>query len=831
MRVSLNTIKQFIDFELPPVDELVKHINEQLGGVEEVIRLGDVYKDAVIVKVVECEKHPGADRLNVTKVDDGGVVADIPRDDKGLVQVVCGAPNVHSDMFAVWLPPKSTVPASANDEEPFVLGARELRGVLSQGMLAAGDELAINGDHDGIIEIDAQEWIPSGQEIKPGANFAKVFGLDDTIIDIENKMFTHRPDLFGQIGVAREIAGILGHAFTSPDWYANSPVFTKPEAEALPLEVFNDASQNVPRFMAVAMQNVAIKPSPLWLQIELMRLGSKSINNIVDVTNYVMLLTAQPTHAYDYDKLRGHKLGARMAKPGETVTLLNHKTYELTQNDIVIADAEGPVGLAGIMGGGDSEVDQNTKNIVLEVASFDMYTLRKSSMRYGVFTDAVTRFNKGQSPLQNDKIINLLMMSIKDVSSAEQASSVFDMATIDLGKNRSYETDTSFVNDRLGLSLSLEEMSTLLYNVEIGTMGNVTITPPFWRTDLEQPEDIVEEVGRLYGFDKLPRELPLRSMKAAPLNTSRAMRHQIREMLSRAGANEVLTYSFVHEDLMKKVGQHQEHAYQLSNALSPDLQFYRLSLTPSLLAHVHMDVRAGYDRFALFEIGKTHFKDEMDTEEPDVPNEDMQIALVIAYGDKYQPTGAPYYHALQMLREIAEIDETALQPLKDFDLSSDQWGAELVAPYEPNRSAVIVRDGQIWGVVGEFTSQVRKTLKLPAFSAGFEIHLDLIRAKETKYKPLSKYPSITQDLSLKVAVDTSYQAVLSVIESSADESKLDIAISPVAVYQSEHEANSKTITFRLRVTSFEKTLREEEVSRLVRDAATRAHDSLGAVVI
>jgi len=220
MKVSLNAIKQYIDFELPPVDELVKRINEQLGGVEEVTHLGEKNKDALIVKVVECEKHPDADRLSVCKIDigDSPLKSRIKNLDSDLIQVVCGAPNVHADMWAIWLPPESTVPSTYGTNEPFVLGARELRGVMSNGMLAAGDELGINGDHDGIIEITEKDMLV-GKELKAGASFAEVFGLNDTIIDIENKMFTHRPDLFGQLGVAREIAGIFGHQFTSPEWY------------------------------------------------------------------------------------------------------------------------------------------------------------------------------------------------------------------------------------------------------------------------------------------------------------------------------------------------------------------------------------------------------------------------------------------------------------------------------------------------------------------------------------------------------------------------------------------------------------------------------------
>ncbi|HSW90681.1 MAG TPA: phenylalanine--tRNA ligase beta subunit-related protein, partial [Candidatus Saccharimonadales bacterium] len=387
MKVSLNAVKQYIDFELPPVDELVKRINEQLGGIEEIIDLGARYKGAVIVRVTECDKHENSDHLHKCLVDDGGVTPNVERNERGLVQVLTGAPNVHKDMLAVWLPPKTIVPETFDTTEPFMLESRNMRGAMSHGMLASARELAIGDAHEGIIDITNERPAEGGKPVQPGSLFADAFGLNDTIIDIENKMFTHRPDGFGQLGVAREIAGILGYKFTSPEWYINQPSFAS--ANGLDLEVFNDAPELVPRFMTMAIDGVEVKESPLWLQCALTTMGSRPINNIVDATNYIMLTTAQPTHAYDYDKLRGHRLGARMAHSGESITLLNDKTYQLHDTDIVIADGEGPVGLAGIMGGGESEVDKSTTRIVLEVATFDMYAVRKSSMRHGVFTDAL----------------------------------------------------------------------------------------------------------------------------------------------------------------------------------------------------------------------------------------------------------------------------------------------------------------------------------------------------------------------------------------------------------------------------------------------------------
>ncbi len=836
MKVSLNIVKQLINFELPTVDELVARVNQQLGGVEEVIDLGAKYAGARIVRVVECDKHPNADRLSVTKVDDGGAVPDVPRDENGLVQVVCGAPNVHADMWAIWLPPKSTVPASFDDDESFVLDARPLRGVLSQGMLAAADELDIGTDHEGIIEITERD-VPAGVELTAGASFAETFGLDDYVLDIENKMFTHRPDCFGQLGVAREIAGIFGRKFTSPDWYKEEQKFAG--GEGLELEVFNDAPELVPRFMAVAIKNVEVKSSPLWLQCQLVAMGGKPINSIVDVTNYVMLMTAQPTHAYDYDTLRGHRLGARLARPGEKVSLLNGKEYELTANDIVIADGEGVIGLAGIMGGSNTEVSNETKNIVLECATFDMYALRKTAMRHGVFTDALARFNKGQSPLQNAAVLKRLMSMVGGV----QASEMFDLKQFDDwlddyfdGKYTpaNIDIDSKFINERLGLDLSGDDICGLLNNVEIKShgpeeeLGYICIQSPFWRTDLELPEDIVEEVGRLYGFDKLPRQLPRRSIKPAPKNPRRQLKQAIRQSLSRAGANEVLTYSFVHERVLKNTGQDPSRAYRLSNALSPDLQHYRTSVLPSLLDKVHANIKAGHDEFMLFEIGKIHDK-ELPLTDENLPSEQTFVDGV--YASKKPRAGAPFYQVRCLIEQLFKdlgIGFTVAEMKAENTNENLVYNTEIIAPFEPNRSAWIVGEsGEHLGVIGELKQSVCRNFKLPDYTAAFSLDLEKLQAllsgnRQHNYQPLSRFPSISQDISLRSKPDTTYHDLLQMVQRILEESKgLHCSIKTLGVYQPEN-ADTKTVTFRITFTSYKQTLTDAKVKPIMDSIATAA---------
>ena len=839
MKVSLNVIKQLINFELPPVDELAQLINRQLGKVDRVENLAERYRGARVVRVVECAKHPNADRLSVTKIDDGMAVPDVPRDENGLVQVVCGAPNVQADMWAVWLPPASTVPASMLEGEPFMLDARKLRGVLSQGMLAAADELAIGTDHEGIVALTPRD-LPAGKALQPGADFATLFGLDDYVLDIENKMFTHRPDCFGQLGVAREIAGILHQPFTSPAWYNLEQVFG--DGDGLPLTVSNDIPQLVPRFMAVAIRGVQVAPSPFWLQCQLVAMGAKPINNIVDATNYVMLMTAQPTHAYDYDTLQGGQLGVRMARQGETLALLSGKTIELTPDDIVIADGQGPVALGGIMGGSRTEVSATPTTIVLECATFDMYAVRKMAMRHGVFTDALARFNKGQSPLQNAAVLNRLIGMV----GGEQASHVVDSkpfasgaaGTLDEYFAGKYEPATiditsRFINQRLGSHLTENDICTLLNNVEIHShgpekeLGYICLQVPFWRTDLETKEDIVEEVGRLHGFDTVPRQLPMRRIQPARKNPRRELRRVVREALARAGANEVLSYSFVHERVLRGAGQDPAQAFRLSNALSPDLQYYRLSVLPSLLDKVHANIKAGHSEFMLFEIGKGHTKARMGKD--GLPAEQSLIDLV--YSSKKPRAGAAFYHVRATLDQLARDSGLTLVYTPVTATPDDP----VYAPFDSNRSAHIWVESseaagqpkrQLIGVVGELRPAVVKHFKLPDYTAAASLRLDVMeqvwRDTVVHYQPMSRYPTTARDISIQTSIEVTYDELMQAVSSAitwASETYPDVTIrdlTPLSIYKATPDASHQTTTFRLTLSSSQATLSAERVRSIIR---------------
>lgn len=825
MKVSLNTVKQFVDFELPPIEELVARINEQLGGVEEVIHLGEKYENVLIVRIDECALLEGSDHLHVVKIDDGGVQKKIERDENGKIQVVCGAPNVRSGMLAVWLAPGTTVPSTFDDQQPFVLSSREVRGVLSNGMLASPKELAFGDSHEGILEIDPQDLVPGKEaDIRPGVLFADIYGLDDYIIDIENKMFTHRPDCFGVIGIAREIAGILHKQFRSPNWY--TPNVSWNSANEHNLLVENNADEKVSRFLAVVVKDVTVKPSPLWLQAELVRLGAKPINNVVDITNYIMLLTAQPMHAYDYSKVGTSKIDVRLANDGEALTLLGGKTIALNRSDIIITDGQKPIGLGGIMGGAETEVSNDTTSIILECATFDMFSIRRTSMRHGLFTDASTRFTKGQSNIQNGAVMKYALQLINHVAGGVQASEVVDLKnennanTDSVPMLKDSQIDISFINERLGLELSLGEILELLSCVEFIHLedtkdGRIGYRAPFWRTDIHLPEDLVEEVGRLYGFHSLPQQLPRRSIAPALINDRRLLKEKLRNALSTFGANEVLTYSFVHKNMLERIGQDVTDAYQLTNALSPDLHFMRLTVLPSLIEKIHANVRAGYSRFALFEIGKGHSK-KRGKDDQGVPLEQEYISLAIAGGD--------YYDTKLLLENIAEKLHIKIEfePIKACEI------------FEPKRSASITYEGKMLGIVGEFQSVVQRHFKLPKLAAGFEIDLDaLILAMSSPpaaYRPLSKYPPVERDITLSVHEDVLFKEVQTIIEDALKSFDLIASVSPENIYKPE-ASTAKNITFHISLVSTEKTLTSEEANDVINKIGKQAELKVGAKLI
>lgn len=829
MIISLNWIKKFTKIDLP-VDELIKLIGARIAEVEEVVDLAQKYKNIIIARVVESNKMPDSDHLSIVRLDDGGIVQGVDRDQDGYVQVVCGAPNMRTGITVVWLPPKTVVPNTFKTASEFILDSRSLRGYISNGMIASARELDISDDHSGILEL--------GDDIKPGTSFTEAFELDDYLLTVENKPLTRRPDCFGVIGFAREVSAISGQKFSTPDWLMGAKNHSDTTDNSVKLEVTIDDPVLSPRYLAIVLDKIdQTAKSPLLIQTYLSRSGIRPINAVVDVTNYLMLLTGQPLHAFDYDKLLSicggkSEIHVRSGHQDEKLELLDGKIINLTTDDIVIAAGDTAVALAGAMGGKSTAIDENTSRVVIESASFNLYNLRGTQMRHGIFTEAITRFTKGQSAEQALPVINKAVEMVSKSTNARPISQVIESYP---GKTDQQRLDVAVesINATLGSKYLAKEIKEILERVEFSINADgsdkLEILIPYWRNDIDIAEDVAEEVGRIAGFDNIADDLPKRDFIAVRPSDFDLFRTKLRKTLVKAGANEVLTYSFIHGDILKKASLDEANSYRLINSLSPDLQYCRQTLTPSLLNVAYINDRQGYDRFAVFELNKVHEKaDGMD--EDLVPIERNSLALV--FTDKNNHKDAPYYQSKKIVDFIASTFNIELT----YSEITDDENSATFAPFEKKRSAKIIESetGKLLGVVGEFKSSVVSNFKLSEYSSGFEINTnDLFVASmnsKNRYKPLSRYPSCERDICFKVQNNVNYSKIIDCVKSAEIGSGISYSILPIDIFMADG-TETKNITIRVKLTSHDHTLTGEEVANIVDVISSAVINDTGATVV
>lgn len=829
MIISLNWLKKYVQIDLP-VDELATLIGARLVEIEKIIDLGKKYQGALVVEAVSVKKLENSDHLSVVMVNDGGVLADIERDENGLVQVVCGANNIADGQKVVWLTPGMVVPDTYDKPEQFVLGSRKLCGVMSNGMIASARELDLYDEHDGILVLD--------NEIQAGKTFAESYELNDYLIDIENKSLTHRPDCFGLVGFAREVAGILGKKFETPKELLNlSSNINLPINPEVQINAIIDDKNLSARYTAIVMSGAdGSKQSPLLIQTYLSRVGIRPISAVVDVTNYLMVLTGQPLHAFDYDKVVAVSGGStdihvRAGRLNEKLLLLDGRLIELTTNDIVIAAGEKAIGLAGAMGGKETEIDNNTKRIIIESATFNLYNLRNTQMRFGIFSEAITRFTKGQPAELSMPVLNIAAELMNAWTGASCISKLAD-AYPEPKIVEPITVDSEKINNILGTKIDPNQIVEILQNVgfEISRVGNYAISTksPYWRSDIHIIEDLAEEVGRLSGFDNISPVLPRRDFTATKPSDFDDFRRKVRKILTNCGCNEVLTYSFIHGDVLKKSNQDPKNSYRIINSISPDLQYYRQSITPSLLGLVFPNIKQGFDKFSLYEINKTHTKIDNLNEE-NVPIESDRLAMIFA--DKNTAQSAPYYSAKRVFDYIAEKIGADIS----YVSFTDEIDA-VFAPFEPKRSAKIIdkHTELLIGVIGEYKKSVTKSFKVSENSSGFEVDLvnlfTIAKGTTKNYKPISKYPATSRDICFQVNDNVSYASLVDVINDKLSKLEYGSKLSPVDIYKPE-ASGLKNITIRIEFVSYEKTLTSEEINAVINDIGDSAIKNIDALIL
>lgn len=849
MRISLNAIKKYVNIPSTVSDqELIDLIGSRLVEIEEVIDLTPKYVGCYVVKVVSCEPIPET-HLNLCQIDAGEHNHDFNQLENGLVQVVCGAPNVHAGMLAVWITPGSVVPETYGNEN-FRLGVRKLRGYESNGMLAGADELDLDTEHKAIAEIDPKM-------ARPGDSLAEVLDLHDIILDVENKSLTHRPDCFGLIGFAREVAGILDLSFTEPEVFAGHTDL-RPVAGELSVSI-KDATL-CPRYSCAVFALPKNEPSKYLTKtaVFLALAGMRSIDPIVDLTNVLMLETGQPLHAFDYDKLisvggtKSPQIIVRTAKSGEKLQLLDGKTIECIPDDILITSNNVPVALAGAMGGKNTEVDASTQRIVLESATFSLYNLRKTQMTHGIFSEAITRFTKGQPAA----------MTFAVLAEALRRLGVTPEVIVDSYPGKESKTvvkiTTSAINQLLGTSYDAKIITRTLENVgfEVSTKATSErirshgeeecVTPatagwhdtprgssladthedaalkvvvPGWRTDIHIPEDIIEEVGRLLGYDNIPLNLPQRAFAGPEIDPMFQLKSELRQILSeRLQMNELLTYSFIHRNLLEKVGQDPEDCYKIVNSISPDLQYFRSEIAPSLLDKVRENLKAGHRDFTLYEMNQVSRKGSGLTDEK-TPVTKTHLGIVDTH-DFYILKAK----ILDLFRELKiEVSYSALSAATASH-----------HPYlEPKRSAELYLNDENIGAFGEVRQSVLSQFKFETVVSALELSLEKVvsapRNLKTDFK-YSKYPTVERDLTLKVAADLPFGRVAELINQQLSAQDLYYTVAPLSIYQADPASPTKNLSFRLRFTDPSKTLNAAEISAIM-DTITREAALIGATLV
>ena len=833
MIISVNWLKKFVP-DLPEIDELSKLIGARLVEIESIENLNEKYKDVIIARVISAKKVEGSDHLNLCKIDDGGKRGGVERDENGFIQVVCGAPNVREGLFVAWLPPKAIVPETFGGEN-FQLSARKLMGNMSNGMIASLRELGLGDEHNGILEISPEVFENS---LQAGDSFAEKFELNDCLLEVENKSLTHRPDCFGIIGFAREVAGILGQKFVEPDFIKQSDfgfAINNDKSIVVDVQDFEICERYTAAIFDVS--DILKNPNLTLEKTYLLRSGMRPIDAITDLANELMLETGQPLHTFDFDKLveingsKNIKMTIRKAFENEELELLDGRKIKMSQNDIVIAtgeNGENAVALAGAMGGKSTEIDENTTRIFIESATFNLYNLRNTQMRHGIFSEAITRFTKGVPEMMSRKVLDLFgteLLALGGKSLSEIADSkgdfYYNKSKISVSKDK--------INQILGTNFSSEEIQKTLENVGILTKNDnpEIFVVPFWRNDLHIEEDLIEEVGRLNGYDNIKLQLPKRTFRAVKKAKIDLLQSEIREILVSSGANEISTYTFIHGDLLEKAGQDPKNAYKIVNSISPELQYYRQTLMPSLLSKVNQNIRAGFSEFAIFEMNKITEK-SLGLNEENVPFERKKLAFVYT---KNKGENA-FFEAKNYAEFLFKKLGVKVEFVK-FDLSKSPLSTE----FEPKRSALIkISDSEgekILGVIGEFKKKIQKALKLPESTAGFELDLGILLENmgrtNVKIKAFSKFQSVERDISINVDETRQFAEIFGIFENISSEFKdVEIEISPIDIFNNGD--GTKNISIRFKITPFEKTLTGDEIREIMQKIEEKAVKNGGKII-
>jgi len=786
MLLSLRWLQEFVDVSAISVEELAHTLT--MGGfeVESIDEIGPQWDKIIVAEVVESSQHPNADKLTINTVDTG----------QEKLQVVCGAPNVQAGQKVALALKGAKFPSG------LFIKRSKIRGQLSEGMLCSADELCIGDPDGGILVLDAA--------LTSGTMLADALDLRDTILDIG--LTPNRSDCQSVLAMAREVAALLDQPLTIPNY--SLPKQGPTTAEHITIDI--KAPEACPRYCAGYADGITIEASPLWMRQRLENCGIRSINNIVDITNYVLLEWGQPLHAFDMQTLNGAKIIVRQSENEETFTTLDTTTHSLPADTLMICDAEKPRALAGIMGGLDSSISNDTTSVLIESAYFNPSTIAATGRALTIKTEASLRFEKGVDPEATLLALHRTAALIDELNAGSMCSECIDHYPAPVPAKPHIEVCIPVVNKTLGLSLDAETITgylTRLYmRVKPKDSDTLVIIPPSYRYDLIKQIDIIEEIARMSGYDTIPVTYPLMALVGPVPNVARDIANRARALLSSSGFSEVINYSFQGPEVLAALdfdeADVRRDPVQLLNPLSTAQSVMRTTILGSLLQNLQHNLHANRcPTLNIFETSNVFFK----TPEGEINEKRMLSGL--AYGDHNTDTWAYPNRAV----DIFDIKGSIETILKGLNICSYRFETGSDEPYlSPKTGIRIFAGDEYCGVCGTMHPNISENFGAEAPVQVFELDFNILlkyHSEKKTYEPFSRYPAVHRDLALVVDTTVTTEQLCTAIEGFKNKILKQWHI--FDCYQGERiTSGKKSIAFRLTFQSDERTLTDSEVSKI-----------------
>ncbi len=796
MQISVNWLKEYVDIDTP-IDELA-HSMTMLGlEIEAVTYLGQEVQDVYVGKILSIEPHPDADKLVVCKTDVGG---DAP------LQIVCGATNMSVGDRV----PTAVVGASLPGG--FKIARRKMRGLESQGMMCSPRELGLGDDHAGLMILDGD--LPLGQDVKP------LLGLDDVVMEIE--VIPNRGDWASMIGVARELAALHGKQFRVPEIEIRES--DTPAAKLSSVTI--DDADLCPRYIGRVLQNVKVGPSPQWLCKRLIAAGQRPINNIVDITNFVLLETGHPLHAFDYDKLAGHRVVVRRAKAGEKMTTLDGEDRTLSGEMLVIADAERAQAVAGVMGGADSEVGEGTTTVFLESAYFDPVSVRRTSRALGLVSEAAQHFQRGADPEMAVQAINRCAALIQDLAGGHVAQGLIDEYPTPLAEQQvrlRYARTGLLLGTEIAPEFQRNALEKLGFELLDSNAEGFTVRVPTWRHDVSGEADLIEEIARLHGYDKLPATLPrVRQSEAAVFAPHDRPIRALRRHLAGLGLTELYSWTFSSAAEVRRAGLPERYLNMvaLENPLSENHAAMRTSLLPGLLAVAAHNIHRGTADIQAFEIGPI-FTPKTDQELP-VQSCNVCILLTGSRSSRHwstSPEQHDFYDAVGYAEEI----------LGHFGQEA-RFAPGSLKTFQEGQAAAVLLDGAEIGHLGKVDKNVLRSHDIEGevflLELGIDSLLDQVPAP-AQFREIPSFPPSLRDLAVVVDESVEAGALADCARNFGGNFLKSVEI--FDVYRGEQlPEGKKSVALSLRFQSAEKTLTDKNTQKAINKICKRLTNDYGA---